>query len=181
MRDAVNDTKGNKKTIALIVILATVTVLAVVVTVWALFFREVDEVVLTPDYAPLQEESNAEEMSDDGSKMVASEGGGAASIMYQNTVTVDLSDKQATLYFGNPSKSAQDMVVQLVIQDNIILQSGLLRPGNKVTNLDLLQGKEELLEAGGYEGKLRVLYYDPISGEKAMIDTEIAVDITVNE
>ncbi len=176
-----NESKKNNKVLVIIIILALVTVSAVAVTVWALFLRGGEDVVLSPDYAPVEEESNAEVISDDESKLVAPEGGGAASLMYQKTVKVDLSDKKATLLFGNPSKSTQDMVVQLVIQDNVIIQSGLLKPGNRVTSLELLDGKDEMLKEGGYEGKLRVLYYDPVTGEKAILDTEIAVDVTVTE
>lgn len=32
---------------------------------------------------------------------------------------------------------------------------------------------------GGYEGKFIVLYYDSVSGEKAVVQTEIPVRVTV--
>lgn len=173
--------RREKKTMTVVAVLAAVTVIAVAVTVWALFFRG-NDVVLTPDYAPIAEESHAEAIGDgDESKLDAPTGGGAASLLYQKKVAIDLSDKKASLLFGNPTRSTQNMVVQLVVQDNIIVQSGLLTPGNKVTTLDLLNGKESLLKEGGYEGKLIVLCYDPKTGEKAIVNTEIPVDITVKE
>ena len=83
--------------------------------------------------------------------------------------------------FANPSKSTADMVLQIVIKDTVIVQSGRLLPGNKVTALDLLDGAENQLAAGGYDGKFIVLYYDQQSGEKAMVNTEIPVTVTVTE
>lgn len=173
--------KLNKETI--IAILALITLLAVCVTIWALFFRETseaDKIILAPDYAPQQNEENAEPIPNDtGEKMEKPEGGGSVSLTYSNEVTIDLSDKAASLYFANPGKSNQDMVIQIEIQDTIILQSGILNPGNQVKMLNLLEGVEEMLQPGGYEGKFIVLYYDQTSGEKAMVNTEIPITITV--
>ena len=165
----------------LIIILSVVTVAAVVVSAWALFFRE-ETPVLAPDYAPQETESNAEPIEDDDtSKLDSPEGGGAVSLLYSTEVSIDLSDKKATLVFGNPAKSTQDMIIQLVIQDTVVIQSGRLTPGNQVATLDLLKDAEKLLVAGGYEGKFGVLYYTQQSGEKAMLNTEIPVTITVTD
>ena len=176
--------KANKSTI-IIAILAVITVAALCVTMWALFLREPsagddDKVILNPDYAPQKQEQNAETIPDDtGEKMENPEGGGAVSLTYSNEVTIDISDKAAALYFANPGKSNQDMVIQIAIQDTIILQSGTLSPGNQVKILNLLEGAEDMLQPGGYEGKFVVLYYDPISGEKSMVNTEIPITINV--
>ena len=174
--------KANKSTI-IIAILALITVAALCVTMWALFLREPDDnnkVILNPDYAPQNKEENAETIPDDtGDKMENPEGGGAVSLTYSNEVTIDLSDKAAALYFANPGKSNQDMVIQIAIQDTIILQSGTLSPGNQVKLLNLLEGAEDMLQPGGYEGKFIVLYYDQTSGEKSMVNTEIPITINV--
>ena len=80
----------------------------------------------------MEEESNAQAIEDDsGEKLEAEEGGGAVSLTYSNEVTIDLSDKAASLVFANPGKSVQDMVVQIVIDDTVIVQSGTLKPGNQ--------------------------------------------------
>ena len=174
--------KANKSTI-IIAILALITVAALCVTMWALFLREPDDnnkVILNPDYAPQNKEENAETIPDDtGDKMENPEGGGAVSLTYSNEVTIDISDKAAALYFANPGKSNQDMVIQIAIQDTIILQSGTLSPGNQVKILNLLEGAEDMLQPGGYEGKFIVLYYDLTSGEKSMVNTEIPITINV--
>lgn len=173
--------KNKGKPNLLITLLLCITLIAVGVTVWALFFRDTGP-TLAPDYAPQETERHAETIPDDsGEKMEKPEGGGSVSLTYSNKVTVDLSDKMASVYFANPGKSNQDMVIQISIQDTVILQSGTLKPGQQVKLLDLLEGSEKLLQPGGYTGKFIVLYYDQDSGEKAMVNTEIPVTINVVE
>lgn len=178
------DNKNQKRTTIAISILALITVAALCVTIWVVFFREPNgnKTILTPDYAPQQKEENAETIPDDtGEKMENTEGGGAVSLTYSNEVTIDLSDKTASLYFANPGKSNQDMVIQIAVQDTIILQSGTLASGNQVKLLSLLDGAEDMLRVDGYEGKFIVLYYDQTSGEKSMVNTEIPITINVVE
>lgn len=164
----------------LIPILLIITVIAICVTVWALFFRDSGP-ALAPDYAPQEEEQNAETIPNDtGEKMENPEGGGSVSLTYSREVSIDLSDETATLLFANPGKSNQDMVLQIVIQDTVIVQSGTLKPGNQVTALELLDGAAKKLSAGTYEGNFNVLYYNPETGEKAIVNTEIPITITVN-
>ena len=164
----------------LILVLLIITVIAICVTVWALFFRDTGP-VLAPDYAPQEEEQNAETIpGDTGEKLDNPEGGGSVSLTYSREVSIDLSDETATLLFANPGKSNQDMVLQIVIQDTVIVQSGTLKPGNQVTALDLLDGAAKKLSAGTYEGNFNVLYYNPETGEKAIVNTEIPITITVN-
>ena len=177
-----NSGNGNsRKMKVLIVLLGVITMAAVSVTIWALFFRE-DSPVLAPDYAPVENEEYAESIpGDSGDKMVSPKGGGSVSLTYSNRVSIDLSDKQATLMFVNPGKSNQDMVIQIVIQDTVVVQSGTLEAGNQVKTLDLLEGMEKKLAPGGYEGKFVVFYYSQENGEKAIVNTDIPVEITVQE
>ena len=173
--------KENKKKYLLILLLLLITVTAVAVSVWAIWFRD-SVPVLAPDYAPRQIEENAEPIGDDGAeKLSQPEGGGAVGLTYAKEVAISLSDKNAALMFANPTKSNQDMVLQLAIDDVVVLQSGRLVPGNRVSSLGLLDGAEKRLTAGGYNGKFVVLYYDRTSGEKAMLNTEIPVTVTVTE
>lgn len=166
---------------SLILILLIVTAIAICITVWALFFRNTGP-ALAPDYAPREEEQNAETIAGDaGEKMDNPEGGGSVSLTYSREVSIRLSEETATLLFANPGKSNQDMVLQIVIQDTVIVQSGTLKPGNQVTTLNLLDGAAKKLSAGTYEGNFNVLYYNPETGEKAIVNTEIPVTITVNE
>lgn len=173
--------ENKRRTTLIIVLLLLITLIAVGVTVWALFFRG-PSVVLAPDYAPQELERNAETIAGDSQeKMDAAEGGGAVSLTYGANVSVILSNQTAALLFANPGKSTQDMLIQVVIQDTVLVQSGRLEPGHQVTTLDLLDGAADMLVPGGYAGSLVVYYYDRETGEKAMINTEIPVTISVVE
>ena len=83
--------------------------------------------------------------------------------------------------FANPGKSNQNVVVQIVIQDQVIVQSGTILPGRQVTALDLLDGAASMLTPGGYDGNFSILYYHPESGEKAIVNTEIPIHIEVRD
>lgn len=171
--------KKKKKEIILFIVLVVLLLASVSVTVWALFFRT-SEVTLTPDYAPRQKEVHAEKL-DDGNdkKLEQAEGGGAVSLTYTTQVIVSLSEETANIYFGNPTKSNQDMVIQIVVHDEIIAQSGTIVPGKKVETLDLLDGAVQMLSEGGYDGEIIVLYYQEDTHEKTIVNTEIPVNIIV--
>ena len=165
--------KKQSKSKWLILLLLLITLISIGIAIWALFFRGPD-VTLTPDYAPEQTEQNQQPIEGD-----TAEGGGSVSLTYSDTVVIDLSDETASLYFANPGKSDKDMVLQIIVQEEILVQSGRLTPGHQVTLLDLLDGAAGKLSAGGYNGKFTVIYYHTETGEKAVVNTEIPITITV--
>ncbi|MBQ7290798.1 MAG: hypothetical protein IJW76_03620 [Clostridia bacterium] len=166
----------------LVIALIVLIIACLIITSWALFFRTPANTPLTPDYAPVEKEENAENIEgDDDTKLEADEGGGAVGLTFSDKITIDLSDKKAALYFANPGKSLQDMVLQIVIQDEIIVQTGTINPGKQVRQVDLLDGAEKRLAEGIYEGKFVVLYYDVETGERAMVSTDLLVTITVQK
>ena len=180
-----NENKKNSNKI-LIIFLIFITVAAIGVTVWALFFRETEKLptILAPDYAPLETEGNADTIPGDNTEGRKDNevGSGSVSMSYSPEATIDLSDGKVTrMFFANPGKSNQDMVVQIVIRDVVIVQSGTLNPGKMVTKLDLLEGVASRLTAGTYEGMYVILYYDPTTGEKAVVNTQMPITITVQE
>lgn len=173
--------ENKKKRTTLIVILAVITAIAISITVWALFFRDT-KTVLSPDYAPQITDENAEAMGDgDDSKLTAPQGGGAVSLTYSKEVSISLKDKKANIMFQNPTKSTKDMVLQLIItsgdNETVIAQSNLLPAGYKLSEMKLLDTAK--LSEGGYQGKFKILYYNQDNGEKAVVNTEIPVGITV--
>lgn len=172
--------KKDKKQKWLILILIIGIVICLGVTIWALFFRQSGE-TLPPDYAPQVLEPNAQPIpGDDNTKLDAPEGGGAISLEYDNQVTIDLSDGKAYLSYANPGKSTQDIVLCIEIQDTAVAQSGIIKPGNQVSELELLDGAEKMLQEGVYtDAVFRILSYDPETGEKAMIDTLAEITVTV--
>lgn len=165
----------------LIFVLLCITVVCLCITVWALFFRQPDR-VLMPDYAPVDREANAVPIPGDSpSADLAEAGSGSVSLTYSDQVHIYPDAGIAQLMFANPGKSNQDMVLQLMIQDTVILQSGRLTPGNQVSELKLTEGAGEMLLPGGYEGCFLISFYDPGSGEKAIVNTRIPVSVTVSE
>lgn len=169
----------NKKQRIIIISLSIISMAAIGVTIWALFFRDTKPKV-NLDYAPQQIESNAEKADDDDkTKLEQPEGGGAVSLTYSNKVTLSLQSKQANLLFQNPSKSNQNMMLEIVIDHKTIVKSGRIDPGYKIEKLDGVDMNK--LSKGSYEGKFVISYYEAKSGEKAMINTEIPITITVEE
>lgn len=170
--------KGPDRQSLLVFILLLITVCAVCVTVWALFFWTADT-VLAPDHAPTVEEHARPIPGDTGKRDDAQPGSGSVSLTYSNQVMINLAGKRAQLLFANPGRSNQDVAIQLVIQNQVILQSGRIAPGNQVTELDFPPEVASMLMPGGYEGYFLVHFYDPTSGEKAIVTTEIPVSVTV--
>lgn len=162
---------------ALVAALAAVTCVSVCVALWALFGRGPTP-VLPPDEAPAAEENALPTGDDDGEKMDQPEGGGAVNITYSNQVAISLSEGTARLFFSNPSRSNQSMVLEIVIQGTTVVQSGTLAPGNQVETLPLLDTAK--LSPGKYEGKFHVVFYNE-DGKQAMLNTEIPISIAVTE
>lgn len=169
------------KTAFILILLIALTVVAISVTVAVLRVGNEKLSIVPPDYAPRETESNMESIGGDGEKLPQSNGGGAVGLSYSIEVRIDLSDKQAILFVENPMKSNQDMLLQLVIRDHLILQSGRITPGHRITKLALVDGADKLLAAGGYNGSFLFYYYDPVTGEKAIVNTNIPVNVTVVE
>lgn len=177
-----NSKQNSKKGITnlIIVLLLLLLTVNIGITIWDVFFRESGKTALSPDFAPMKDEQYAESYEEsDTEKLPQAEGGGSVSLTYSTDVQITLQDDKAKLFFANPGKSNQDMVLQLVIQNEVIAQSGKITPGKKVHTLALLEGAAEKLQYGGYEGEFIVLYYQPDSGEKSIVNTKIPVKITV--
>lgn len=177
-----NDTKqenGDKKKQILIITLSVGIIICIGITIWALFFRAPAK---TPDYAPEKIEPNAQVIdNDDSSKLEAPSGGGAISLQYEDQVTIDLSDKKAYFNYSNPSKSTQNIVLEIEIQDQTVARSELIEPGYQITELPLLDGADALLSEGIYNENavFKISSYDPNSNEKAMVDTKAEITVTV--
>ena len=162
-----------------IIALAFITVVSVIITVVVV---NGSSPVLAPDFAPIDVDENAEVLSDsDTAKMEHEEGGAAVSLTYSNEVKISLDKKEAYLLFQNPAKSTQDMVLQIVVtsgdKEVVIAQSDKLPPGYMLRTMKLLDTAK--LSVGGYNGRFNVLFYDPDNGERAIVNTNIPITITV--
>ena len=79
----------------------------------------------------------------------------------------------------DPASSDQGLVIQLLIQGEVLAESGLLPPGTAVYTLELLPGAAERLEPGGYDGSFLVSYYDTENGQRSVLQTEAEIRVTV--
>lgn len=160
----------------------TVLLLIIIIILILLLLRQcsAEVPVLNPDYPPQSIEANAKPIPGGGAdKLDYAQGGGAVILDYNDRCNVDLSDKVVKLTFANPGRSTQDMVLQLVVQDVVIAQSGRIMPGYELSKLDLLSDVEKMLSEGVYKGKFVINYYNPETNERAMVNSEAAVAIHV--
>lgn len=135
--------------------------------------KEPDKIV--PDYPPQETDENQSPMENDpGGTLETSEGGAGVNLTYTAVAKADLSEGKVKLYYANPSKSTQDMVVTLVAvkSNTVICRSQRITAGNQVRELPLDEKAKELLSAGEYEAKYVVGCYDPKTNEKAIVELE---------
>lgn len=157
-----NTDKNRKKRWLLLVLLL---LLLLLLLLGVLFCRKKPQ---TADTTPAPESS-----------VSTSAGGGTVSLTYSDAASIDLTAGQVTLLFADPEKSGWDATVCLVIGEREAARSDLLAPGEQVTQLALLDGVEKDLAAGSCSGTLKVSFYHPQTGAKAMLDAEIPVTVTV--
>jgi len=138
-----------------IVIITAIVVAAGMLILWKIS----DNKPLLPDRAPVDIEENAVMNDDAEPKIDTPPGGSGASLSYAKEVTIDLAAGLATLYFENPGKSPHDAAIFIVVQDTVILQSGLLPPGSLLTSLPIPE-KGIAMERGSYDAKILVQFYD---------------------
>ena len=158
-------------------ILATVVaLLAICVAVWALFFRA-PEAPTDPEISPVADEHLTPTDDGDDEKMPQAEGGGAVNITYSNQVTISLANATAAVQITNPTRSNQSMLIQLMIQDVKVGQSGIIPPGNQLTVIPLNETVK--LKPGNYDGMFHLLFFDTETNEQSSLETNIPVNITV--
>ena len=158
-------------------LLATVVaLLAICVAVWALFFRA-PETPTDPEISPVADEHLTPTDDGDDEKMPQAEGGGAVNITYSNEVTISLADATAAVQITNPTRSNQSMLIQLMIQDVKVGQSGTIPPGNQLAVIPL--NENITIEPGSYDGKFQLLFFDVKTNQQANLTTSIPVTIRI--
>ena len=158
-------------------LLATVVaLLAICIAVWALFFRA-PETPADPEISPVADEHLTPTDDGDDEKMPQAEGGGAVYITYSNEVTISLADAAATVQITNPTRSNQSMLIQLMIQDVKVGQSGTIPPGNQLAVIPL--NENITIEPGSYDGKFQLLFFDVKTNQQANLTTSIPVTIRI--
>ncbi len=162
----------------LIPVLMVITAVSVCVAVYFAVFYKGKEVI-SPDFMPVEQDKKVEKIvgEKDTSKMEKEEGGGAVTVICKDEAVLRLGTGKIEMYYQNPSRSTSAVVVQLIIGDTVIAQSGSIKPGYELDEMEFLDNTE--LSVGGYRGALKILYYDEETNEKSIVESVIEADIIV--
>lgn len=142
-------------------------------------------VLITPEHPMPDKDTSAlpiegEEGEENGGGKVESEAdGGFVRMHYTTKAHVDLSDASINMFFANPVKSNRSVVLELYVtfmdKDWLVATSGRIDAGYGLRTMTFNE-KVALVpttEQRVYRGKYVVRFYDPDSGERAVVTTEI--------
>ena len=164
----------------------SVAIIATVIIIAMILGNAAPPVVIAPDNPLPVLDPNIVPVEDDTSEKVFSEvGGGSVSMVYTKEATVRLKEGIVKIYFQNPNSSNHDVVVELYVMSGeekyFLGRSGLVPAGSAIYELSI-ENREAELKEGIYEGRYQVSFYNPLTGEKAIIGSNISgVTITVTE
>lgn len=138
--------------------------------------------VVNPDHPLPDIDPVVEFLENDNSEKAESEdGGGSVSMIYTLESELSLSTGKVDMYFANPNASNHDVAIELYITSNgqeiLIAQSGLVPMGSSLSQLTMLEDSA-ILQEGVYSGLYKVIFYNPQTGERALVESTIT-DLTV--
>lgn len=154
-------------------------ILAVGLLLWFLLKPE----VVTPINPLPPIDTGIQTLPGDGSTPAPADpnGGGTVSMIYSLDAELSLSTGEISMYFQNPNASNHDVVLELYIisgeQQVLVAVSGRLPTGAGLYKMQFDETAAKLME-GIYEGKFTVHYYNPVTGEKALVESDIT-DVTI--
>lgn len=118
---------------------------------------------------------------DNTSKASSPEGGGTVSMTYTLNAEISLKADKISMYFKNPNASNHDVMLEMYVisenEETLIASSGRIKAGYGLYNM-ALGIDPSLLNAGNYEGKYKIIYYNPETGERALVESDI-VDLKI--
>lgn len=182
-----NPSSGNKNLVRLLSVILLVLIIIIILLLLRSCGASEGNTVLEPDYPTMSVDPGAEEIEDDPSPETpptVTQGGGSVTISFMDNITYTLSTGKLSLFYQNPGASTHNVVVQVILvrgeDEYLLAQSGIMEPGYQVTSLNVDSNAPQLSE-GGYEGKMRLRFYDRESGERAIVDTDIPCTVTVTQ
>lgn len=161
----------NRLPIFLLILLLAVIIASVI---WFAFFRQpADPVVIPPSVDP---NVSVIEGDNDSEKMEAPEGGGAVRLTYSLDAILTFSTGDIRMYFQNPNVSTQNIALTLYLlngEEQIkIAESGMIEPGYGLSSMEFIENSA-VLSVGTYEALYVVSFFDPETGEKALVESNI--------
>ena len=159
-----------------------VAICALLVVLWLL--AQNGPPVINPDNPLPSQDPNVQTLPNEG-KRPELDGGGSVSMIYTLKAELTLADGKIRMHFKNPTDSTHDVVLELYLitteQEIRIAQSGRIPAGTGLFELTFDQ-KAAVLSEGQYTAKYKVNYYDPDTGERDLIVSDINdVDLKVSQ
>ena len=143
------------------------------VTLFFLLNHEEDPFVFNP-MPPV--DTSAQKNENDNEESRPLEQGGLMSMVYKLKAEISLSTNDIKIYFQNPGKSNHNVALELYVvsggNEVKIAESGVIEPGFMLRHLTY-EPENVVLSEGNYEGKFKVIYYNPETGERAFVDSEL--------
>ena len=171
--------------LSLLAVLSMITVTTVLVA--QLIGNPKPPVVIHPDHPLPEIDPDIETLpvDEDGDKVQSESGGGFVSMVFTKEASISLSSNTATIYYQNPSKSNHAVILELYLisdgQEYFLGRTGLIPAGGAIYRMDVSE-RDAGIRAGIYTGLYRTYYYDPQTGERAAISSDITeVKISVTE
>lgn len=163
----------------------TTTVAIIILILW-LLLNPKSPVIINPDHPLPDIDPEIETLPpDDEDKVDSENGGGFVSMVYTKEATVSLSTNKAQIYYQNPNKSNHSVLLELYLvsegKEYFLGRTGLIPAGSAIYEMDVSE-RDANIRTGVYTGLYRTFYYDPLTGERAVISSDITeVTIYVTE
>ena len=132
--------------------------------------------VINPDNPLPSLDPNVQQLPEETVDRPDVNGGGSVSMIYTLKAELSLTSGKIGMYFKNPGDSTHDVVLELYLvsggQEIRIGQSGRVPAGTGLFELTFEQ-KSAVLSEGQYTAKYKVNYYDPETGERDLVASDI--------
>ena len=119
---------------------------------------------------------------DEGDKAPSSGGGGSVTMEYTLTADLDLATNNIAMHFKNPSESNHGVSLDLYVLDGsksyLVASSGRINPGSGIFKMTYVRDYA-ILNPGAYNAMYVVHFYDPQTGEKALVQSNIT-DVVIS-
>lgn len=138
---------------------------------------------IAPDYPLPPEDKNSVDIKIDIPRNTETAHKNRASIKVAREVSLDLKTKKVNFIYQNFSASNNDAVVTLcILRDNkeyVIARSGLIKSGKEIKEMSMIDDAINLTQ-GVYKGRIKIDFYNEMTGEKTATSTNFDdVEVTV--
>ena len=103
----------------------------------------------------------------------------SAVVICGSNATVHLNDNIVDYYYKNVYRSKSSVVIQLLIDNKVIAQSGGLPPGYQTYKIDYNQKIK--LSPGTYEGVVIISFYNLDTNELETVNSKISIPIIIEK